>query len=178
MLFVRALTSQEQQELLGRLQRATRTRVYLRLKTVELSHQGESVQAIARLLGRHPNSIRSYIHRFNEGGFEVLMPRWGGGASRKLGDLDKDYFDDVLSRAPGSFEKLETPAQNWTYPLLQQYLLEYEDRAVSQITIWYHLRRCQYTSGRAKLSVTSPDPLYKVKRDRVEALEKKASKNA
>lgn len=178
MLFVRALTSQEEQELSRRLQRATKTRVYLRLKTVELSHQGKTVQEIATVLGRHPNSIRSYIHRFNEGGWEGVMPQWGGGASQKLSDLDKTYFEELLSRPPSHFEKLKTPAQNWTYPLVQQYLLEYEQRPVAQTTIWYHLRRCKYTSGRAKLSVTSPDPSYQVKRERVEALEKKASREA
>jgi transposase len=178
MLFVRVFTSQEEGELSRRLKHATKTRVYLRLKTVELSHQGKPVQEIATLLGRHPNSIRSYIHRFNQGGFASLMPRWGGGASQKLRDLDKAYFDDVLSRPPAHFEQLETHVQNWTYPLVQQYLLKYEGREVSQSTIWYHLRRCKYTSGRSKLSVTSPDPAYQVKRERVETLEKKASKGA
>ena len=176
MLFVRSLTSEEEGELSRRLKRATKTKVYLRLKTVELSSQGQSVQEISGLLGRHPNSIRSYIHRFNQGGFAGVMPRWGGGASQKLNALDKTYFEDLLSRPPSHFEKLKTPAQNWTYPLLQQYLLEYEGREVSQSTIWGHLRRCKYTSGRSKLSVTSPDPAYQVKRERVEALEKKASR--
>ena len=176
MLFVRELTPQEEAELPRRLKGATQTRVYLRLKTVELSHHGQSVQEIARLLGRHANSIRSYIHRFNEGGLEGVMPQWGGGASQKLKALDKAYFEDLLSRPPRHFAKLETHAQNWTYPLIQQYLSAYEGREVAQSTIWHHLRRCQYTSGRSKLSVTSPDPLYQVKRKRVEGLEKKASR--
>lgn len=178
MLFVRAFTPEEQQELARRLKSATKTRVYIRLKTVELSHQGKNVEEIAALLGRHPNSVRSYIHRFNEGGFGSLMPRWAGGPSQKLGGLDKEYFEDVLSRAPSQFEKLGTHAQNWTYPLLEQYLLLYEDRQVCQTTIWNHLRRSKYTSGRAKLSVTSPDPEYQVKRERVEELEKKVSRGA
>jgi len=59
MLFVRALPFQEEGELSRRLKRATKTKVYLRLKTVELSSQGQSVQEISGLLGRHPNSIRS-----------------------------------------------------------------------------------------------------------------------
>jgi transposase len=85
---------------------------------VEWSSQGKSVQEISGLLGRHPNSIRSYIHRFNEGGFGGVMPRWGGGASQKLKALDKAYFEDLLSRPPAHFEQLETQAQNWTYPLI------------------------------------------------------------
>jgi len=176
MLFVRPLTPEEEQDLAQRLKVATKTKLFIRLKTIELSAQGHPVQGISVLLGRHPNSIRSYIHRFNQGGFEAIGPRWGGGPRRKLEGLDKDFWEDLLSRPPSHFEKLKTPAQNWTYPLLQQYLLEYEDREVSQSTIWGHLRRCQYTSGRSKLSVTSPDPGYQVKRERVEALEKKASR--
>lgn len=176
MLFVRPLTPQEEKELPQRLKAATKTKVYLRLKTVELSAQGKSVQEIGALLGRHPNSIRSYIHRFNAGGFAALMPRWGGGATRKLKDLDKAYWEDLLSRPPSQFEKLQTQARRWTYDLLQQYLWEYEGRKVCPATIWFHLRRVKYTSGRSKLSVTSPDPDYQVKRARVEALEKKAWK--
>ncbi|MBI1877245.1 MAG: hypothetical protein HYR94_03265 [Chloroflexi bacterium] len=42
-------------------------------------------------------------------------------------------------------------------------------------TIWNHLRRVGFTSGRAKLSITSPDPDYQVKRQRLETLKKKQS---
>lgn len=178
MLFVRALTPEEEQELSRRIKAATKAKVYIRLKTVELSHQGKSVQEIAGLLSRHPNSIRTYLHWFNAGGFPAVMPRWGGGASQKLGDLDEAYWEDLLSRPPAHFERLESQAQSWTYVLLQHYLLLYEGRKVHPNTIWLHLRRLKYTSGRAKLSVTSPDPDYQVKRDRVEALEKKPLRGA
>jgi transposase len=178
MLFVRPLTAKEEEEVLQRIKAATKTRIYLRLKTVELSFQGKRVQEIAGLLSRHPNSIRSYIHRFNQGGFSELMPRWGGGASQKLGAWDKAWWEDLLSRPPCQFGKLATQSQRWTYPLLQEYLLCYEGRKVHPNTIWLHLRRVKFTSGRAKLSVTSPDPDYQVKRDRVERLEKKPSRGA
>ena len=176
MLFVRSLRVEEEQELSQRLKAATKTKVYVRLKTVELSAQGKRVQEIGALLGRHPNSIRSYLHQFNQGGFEALMPRWGGGASQKLSGLDKAYWEDVLSRPPAHFEQLHSQAHRWTYELIQQYLLLYEGRRVSAGTIWFHLRRVKFTSGRAKLSVTSPDPDYQVKRERVERLEKKRSR--
>lgn len=176
MLFVRTLTPQEEEDLARALKAATRTRVYLRLKTVELSHQGKSVLEIAALLNRHRNSIRAYLHQFNRGGLPALSPRWGGGASQKLKDLPLAYWEDLLGRPPAHFEKLHTQAQRWTYPFLQQYLREYKGRSVAPTTIWYHLRRVKYTSGRAKLSVTSPDPQYQVKRERVETLEKKTSR--
>ncbi len=173
MLYIRKLTEEEEHELSQRLKAAAKTKVFLRLKTVELSHQGHSVQEISALLGRHPNSIRSYLSLFNQGGFAALMPKWGGGAKRKLEGLDKDFWEDLLSRPPCSFEKLHTLSQRWTYDLLKQYVQEYEGRTVSPVAIWGHLRRVKYTSGRSKLSVTSPDPDYQVKRERVETLEKK-----
>jgi len=176
MLFVRPLTPEEEQELPQRIKVATKTRIYLRLKTVELSSQGKPVREIAVLVSRHPNSIRSYIHLFNQGGFSELMPRWGGGASQKLGAWDKAWWEDLLSRPPSQFGKLGTQSQRWSYALLQEYLLRYEGRKVHPNTIWLHLRRIKFTSGRAKLSVTSPDPDYQVKRDRVERLEKKPSR--
>lgn len=176
MLFVRPLTPEEEQELSQRLNAASKTRLFIRLKTIELSAQGHPVQGISVLLGRHPNSIRSYIHLFNRGGFAAIGPRWGGGATQKLQALDKEFWEDLLSRPPSHFEKLQTPSQRWTYPLLQQYVLEYKGLQVHPTTIWLHLRRVKYTSGRSKLSVTSPDPDYQVKRTRVETLEKKVSK--
>ena len=175
MLFVRPLTPGEEQELPQRIKAATKTRIYLRLKTVELSAQGKRVQEIAGLLSRHPNSIRFYIHLFNQGGFSELMPRWGGGASQKLGAWDKAWWEDLLARPPSQFEKLGTQSQRWTYALLQEYLLGYQGRKVHPNTLWLHLRRIKFTSGRAKLSVTSRDPDYQVKRDRVEELEKNPS---
>ena len=175
MLFVRPLTPEEEQELSRQLKAAQKTRLFIRLKTIELSAQGHPVWGISVLLGRHPNSIRAYIHQFNQGGLDAIAPRWGGGARRKLEELDKDFWDDLLSRPPAQFEKLSTQSQRWTYDLLQQYLLVYKGLQVHSTTIWFHLRRVKYTSGRAKLSVTSPDPDYQVKRERVEALEKKPS---
>lgn len=174
MLFVRSLTPKEGKELSKRLKSARETRIFVRLKSVELSNQGKSAQDISQLLSRHPNSIRSYIHKFNKGGFTALIPRWGGGASQRLKDFGKDYFEGLLSRPPSHFEKLNSQAQNWNYTLLAEYLLHYEQIQLHPTTVWLHLRRIEYTSGRSKLSVTSPDPDYQVKREREEGLEKKS----
>ena len=176
MLFVRSLTPAEEKELDQRMRSAKKTRIFIRLKTVELSQQGKPVQEISELLSRHPNSIRSYIHKFNAGGFGALMPRWGGGATQKLKAFGDAYWEDLLGRPPSHFEKLHSAAQTWNYELLAEYLLHYEQIKLHRSTIWLHLRRIRYTSGRSKLSVTSPDPDYQVKREREEALEKKALK--
>ena len=134
------------------------------------------MQEISRVLSRHPNSIRSYLPKFTAGGFAALMPRWGGGATQKLREVGEAEWEDLLSRPPAHFEKLHSPAQTWNSEFLAEDLLHSEQSKLHSSTIWLHLRRINYTSGRSKLSVTSPDPDYQVKREREETLEKKAGR--
>lgn len=169
------LNESELKELEERLKRAKSqsTLIYLDLKIIELSHQGQSVPQMGQLLGLHPNTVRSLIKKFQAHGFEGLKRKPRGKPEEKLKAYDKAYWEDVLSQPPSSFEQLQTPDQNWTYELIQQYIETYLQLKVTISTIWNHLRRVGFTSGRAKLSITSPDPDYQVKRHRVEALQKK-----
>jgi len=170
------LNESELQELEERLKRAKSqsTLIYLDLKIIEFSHQGKSVSQISELLGLHANTVRSVIKKFQANGFEGLQRKPRGKPEEKLKAYDKAYWADVLSQPPSSFEQLATPDQNWTYELIQQYTEHYLQFKVTISTIWNHLRRVGFTSGRAKLSITSPDPDYQVKRQRVEVLKKKS----
>jgi transposase len=169
------LNETELKELEDRLKRAKsqNTLIYLDLKIIEFSHQGKSVSQINELLGLHANTIRSIIKKFQAHGFEGLQRKPRGKPEEKLKVYDKAYWEDILSQPPSSFEKLQTPDQNWTYQLIQQYSERYLHLNVTISTIWNHLRRVGFTSGRAKLSITSPDPDYQVKRQRLEDLKKK-----
>ena len=120
-----------------------------------------------------PTRLEVCSKSFRPSGFEGLKRKPRGKPEEKLKAYDKAYWEDVLSQPPSSFEQLATPDQNWTYELIQQYIEQYLQIKVTISTIWNHLRRVGFTSGRAKLSITSPDPDYQVKRQRVEALKKK-----
>ena len=147
--------------------------IYMDLKIIEFSHQGHSPAEIGQLLGLHPNTVRSILKKFKAHGFAGLDRKPRGQPEEKLKAYDKTYWEDILSQPPSSFEKLESPDQNWTYDLVQAYLERYLSIKVTISTIWNHLRKVGFTSGRAKLSITSPDPEYQVKRQRLETLEKK-----
>ena len=147
--------------------------IYMDLKVIEFSHQGKSVSEISGLLGLHANTVRTILKKFKADGFAGLQRKRRGQPEEKLKAYDRAYWEDILSQPPSSFEKLATPDQNWTYQWVQQYLEQYLEIKVTISTIWNHLRKVGFTSGRAKLSITSPDPDYQVKRQRVEALEKK-----
>ena len=169
------LTESEKKELQERLKKAKSqsTLVYLDLKIVEFCDQGKGAPEIAKLLSLHANTVRTIIKKFQVNGFKGLKRKPRGKPEEKLKAYDQGYWEDILSQPPSSFEKLASPDQNWSYELIQQYLEQYIQIKVSISTIWNHLRRVGFTSGRAKLSITSPDPEYQVKRQRVEELKKK-----
>lgn len=170
-----SLTESQKQELQKRLKQAKsqQTLVYLDLKTIEFSDQGKNAPQIGKLLGLHPHTVRTIIKKFQANGFQGLQRKPRGKPEVKLKAYDKEYWEDILSQPPSSFEKLDTPDQNWSYELIQNYIATYLQIKVTISTIWNHLRRVGYTSGRAKLSITSPDPDYQVKRQRVDDLKKK-----
>jgi transposase len=169
------LTESQREELQKRLKQAKsqNTLVYLDLKIIEFSDQGKSVPQISQLLGLHPQTVRTIIKKFQAADFKGLQRKPRGTPEEKLKAYDKAYWEDILSQPPSSFEKLDTPDQNWSYELIQNYIATYLQIKVTISTIWNHLRRVGYTSGRAKLSITSPDPDYQVKRQRVDELKKK-----
>ena len=180
MLKLRAFTAAEEEELPKRVKQAKtqHSRVYIKIQTVALLHAGKTVKEVAEVLGICENSVRTYLKQFNAHGVARVAYKWGGGPKIKIAALDKAYWEDLLSRPPSHFASLETQAQNWSYPLLQRYLELELNLKVAQTTSWLHLRRIKFTSGRAKLSVTSPDPDYQVKRRRIETLEKKTWKGS
>jgi hypothetical protein len=67
---------------------------------------------------------------------------------------------------------LATPSHVWTLRLLARYLAVVHQVEVSEATIYQALSRAGFRRGRTKLTVTSPDPQYEVKRRRIEALGK------
>ena len=121
------LNESELKELEERLKRAKSqsTLIYLDLKMIEFSDQGKSVSQISELLGLHANTVRSVLKKFQAHGFEGLQRKPRGKPEEKLKAYDKAYWQDILSQPPSSFEKLETPDQNWTYELIHQYIEQY-----------------------------------------------------
>jgi transposase len=147
--------------------------IYMDLKIIEFSHQGKGPPEIGKLLGLHSNTVRSILKKFKANGFAGIERKPRGQPEEKLKAYGKEYWEDILSQPPSSFERLESPDQNWNYELVQRYLEKYLAIKVTISTIWNHLRKVGFTSGRAKLSITSPDPEYQIKRQRLEELKKK-----
>lgn len=119
------------------------------------------------------HTIRNYIKAYNDGGLPSLRPDYGQGRPLLL-DWSESQWLDLIHQPPTLHEKLNSGARNWTQDLLQQYFNHYHQLTISQATIAKAVKRAGVRWRRAKLSVRSPDPLYLVKRQRVEELKQKA----
>ena len=145
---------------------------YRRLKVIDLSSQGFSVPELSQMFDLSEATIRRYIHHFNEAGLPGLSSGHSPGRPPEITWTQAEWLD-VLAQSPVDLAQLETAAQNWTQGLLKQYLAIYHQIKVTQTTISKAIRRAGIRWRRAK-RVYSPDPLYIVKRQRVDQLEQLA----
>lgn len=146
---------------------------YCRLKIVEMSGQGYTVPQLAEIFDKSTHTIRSYIHRYNAGGIEGLQPDYGKSRAVTL-DWDKEQWLSLLGQAPSDFKELKTGARNWTQEMVVDYLAHYHQVEITQAAISTMLKRVGLKWKRAKARIKSPDPLYVVKRKRVDSLKEDA----
>ena len=172
-----AKVSPEDQVLIDQELKTTRdAKWYRRLKIIQLSGQGKTVPQLAELFDVCKATVRDYLHRYNQGGLSALRRRFSPGAPLKI-PLSKAQWEEVLHRSPSQFPELETNARNWTQELLVEYVAQVHGIAVAQSTLSLLLKRLGIRWNRGKLKVTSPDPLYTVKRERIETLKKKPGRD-
>jgi transposase len=157
--------------LLNAIQQSTDRNWYRRLKIIQLSAQRKSVPELATLFDLSKATVRDYLKRYNAGGLDGLKRHSSDGAPAKIPFTRVDW-EDLLRRSPSQFDRLQTGARNWTQELVQTYLRLYHQVSVTQQTISACIKRHQVSWNRGKLKVTSPDPLYSVKRERIEDLKK------
>jgi transposase len=153
-------------------------RLYTRLKVVQLAGRGYTVQALAEIFDLHEQSVRSYLHASQTGGPAALPDAPRSGRPPKLphdyaqGEASRAAWQRLLDRRPSTIAAVDTPAHVWTLGLLARYLRVVHGVHVAASTIYTALTRAGFRRGRTKLTVTSPDPDYEVKRQRIEALGK------
>jgi transposase len=145
---------------------------YRRLKIIQLSSQGETVPQLAQSFDVCQATVRDYIKRYNSGGLDALKRGNSNGRPPKT-QLTKSEWEELLHQSPCQFEKLNTGARNWTQDMLSVYCHEYLGVKIGATAICMLLKRMGISWNRGKLKVTSPDPQYTVKRERVQTLKKR-----
>ena len=148
---------------------------YRRLKIIQLSSQGETVPQLAKRFDVCQATVRAYIKRYNNGSLAALKPDKSSGRPPTT-QLTKVQWEELLHQSPCHFVKLNTGSRNWTQDMLSQYCYEYLGVRIGASAICMLLKRMGISWNRGKLKVTSPDPDYIVKRERVETLKKRLAK--
>lgn len=148
MLFAQ-ITKQGLEELKSAINTTEDAKWYRRLKIIDLSAQGHRVPELAQWFDIGEASVRRYIQQYNEGGLAGLEPGKSPGRSVSI-PLTKAEWEELLARRPNQFEELNTKARNWSQPLLQRYLRQYQQLDVSQGTISSTLKRQGISWKRAK----------------------------
>lgn len=171
MLFAK-ISPDAHEELLKALKQASASKWYRRVKIIHLSSQQTPVPQLAMLFDLGQETVRRYIQRYNAGGLHRLQRQTSDGAPAKI-PLTKAEGEDLLHQSPCQFARLQTGSRNWTQELVVEYLRLYHHVTVTQAAVSLCLKHHKIAWNRGKLNVTSPDPLYTVKRERIDALKNK-----
>jgi transposase len=169
------VSAQEKDMLVEELKHASDSKWYRRLKIIHLSSQRKPVPELAMLFDVCKDTVRQYMKRYNTGGIAGLKRHSSPGAPQKI-PLTKAEWEELLHQSPSQFDRLQTGARNWTHELLIEYFQHDYDVSVVQSTISECLKRHKIRLNRGKLKITSPDPLYTVKRERIDRVKKKRNR--
>jgi len=164
-IFVRSLSENEREQIEAGL-RSSEAFVLRRSQILLASARGERVPGIAQALSCDEQTVRNAIHAFNQRGLSALhaassRPQTLRTALSK--EIDAEAFKALLHRSPRDFG-FETSM--WTLGLLvkQSVRLGWMSQSVSIETMRQTLRRLGINWKRARHWITSPDPLYQLKK--------------
>jgi transposase len=163
-LFIRPLTRNEQDQLQAGL-RSPSAFVLRRCQILLASARRERASAIAEQLGCDDQTVRNVIKGFNETGLAVLKKVSCRPHRLRTSIPDEALapLQDLLHRSPRDFG---IDRSLWTLPLAAQVC--FEQGLTPAPTTWASVRRALRRLGtswkRAKHWITSPDPLYQVKK--------------
>ena len=164
MIYATISSEEAQKRLDEAIEEARDVKWYIRLKIIALSAAEETVEELSQMFNLCEATIRNYIHDYNQGGLEQLAPGKSTGRPPKIGQWTKAQWDEVLEQTPDQYEKLNTQSRQWTLEQLQEYVKEYHGIEVSLSSVHNSLMKTGRRTGRSKLRVGSPDPMYTVKR--------------
>jgi len=170
MIYAKIKNQEEQKRLDDTLKSSQKKNWYRRLQIISLSAKKYTVQKLSEMFELCEATIRNYVHSYNEGGLDKLKPVKQTGRPPKIGHWTKEQWDEVLEQTPDQYEKLNVKSREWTLERLQLYLKEYHQIEVSIVSIHNSLGKTGRRTGRSKLRVGSPDPVYRVKRKQIENL--------
>ncbi len=160
-IFARPLSDAEREALEDGL-RSSDAFVLRRCQVLLASARGENAYRIARSLGCDPQTARTAIKRFNEGGLQEALRKGSSRPKKIRAAFDEgrcERLREMLHRSPREFGK---PTSLWTLELAAEVSFEegLAEKRVTGETVRATLERMGVRWLRAKHWITSPDPQY------------------
>jgi transposase len=119
-LFVRTLTSREQERLRRLVHNNKDARIVRRAQVIRLSSRGKASREIADILERSYSGVRKTINRFNVEGFASLTDKPRTGRPRKRTERYVALLKEAVQISP---RDLGYPFSAWTLERLREYLV-------------------------------------------------------
>jgi transposase len=163
-IYVRPLTEMEQQFLEEQLRSSDAFRLR-RAQFLLASARKQTPRQIATTYGGCVQNVRNVINAFAAQDLDCLNPKSNRPKSTKplLSEDQLPQLQHLLHQSPRTFGK---PTSLWTQDLLAQ--VTYEEGLTPQVVSDETIRRALHRLGanwkRAKHWITSPDPLYALKK--------------
>jgi transposase len=160
-IFVRLLSDAERDALEEGL-RSSDAFVLRRCQILLASSRGENAYRIARSLGFDPQTARTAIERFNEGGLQEALRKRSSRPKKIRAAFDAERAErlrELLHRSPREFGK---PTSLWTLETAAEVSFEegITEGRVTGETVRATLARLGVRWLRAKRWIRSPDPEY------------------
>ena len=124
---------------------------------VLMNAEGRSVPQIARLLKRHPHTVRDWLKRYKAYGIKGLKREFSPGRPNEKRKKLMEYIETILSDPPTIHGYQEN---TWTVPLITHAAKRDLNMEVSKDTVIRALKDMGYTYKRPAKTVpgTAPSP--------------------
>jgi transposase len=142
-----------------------------RCQMILLSAQGHGAAEIARLTFFDQDTVLFWFDRYEADGLDGLQDRPRSGRPPKMTGPSRDELEQAADQDP---RQAGHPFSVWTCGDLAHYLAQKGHLRVTGETIRRHLRSLGFRIVRPVLSISSPDPEYEVKVERLEELRAQA----
>jgi transposase len=123
------------------------SRMKIRLLAIKLAIEGKKSEEIADLLNITGVTIRKYMKRWNQRGYEGLRDIPHPEVKRKLTESEMIEIDKALQKSP---REAGIERSNWTAPVLIEYIRKQFGKTVSDGTCYNIFKRLKYTKTRPK----------------------------
>ena len=151
----------EQRRTLKHLTRQAVGRVALRAQMVLLSSRGYTVSQIAAIFEVGEDVVRTWLHRYRQGGPDGLADRPRPGRPPK-DRLARQIVDTQMHNSPRANGLVHA---SWTVGLLAAFLVARFGLALSRPTVRRHLHACGWRWARPRLDVATHAPAGQRKGD-------------